>query len=207
MDIGDFDRPRKMDENARRIIGFIKKLMGITYAVAVFVAVAIVIYAGIALVCLLCSCTSTRYVPVESVRVEYRDVDTTAIYERMRALFESRYQREASSDSVIDRSKETVVLKENGDTTRHDKERIVYVASHRERELEHRVSEQDSVINALRLQLASVKADSIPVPYPVERRLNKWEQTKQDYGGYAIVILAVVICVAIVWIARRFRRR
>lgn len=155
----------------------------------------------------LCGCQPTRYVPVESVRVEYRDIDTTAIYARMRALLETMYQREASSDSVIDRSKETVVIRENGDTARHDKERIVYVASHRERELEHRISEQDSVINALRLQLASVKADSIQVPYPVERRLNRWEQTKQDVGGWAIVALAVVVCVAVVWIARRFRRR
>lgn len=155
----------------------------------------------------LCGCQPTRYVPVESVRTEYRDVDTTAIYERIRALFESTYQRETSSDSVIERQRETVVLRENGDTARHDKERIVYVASHREHELEHRVSEQDSIITALRLQLTAIKADSIPVPYPVERRLNSWEQTKQDVGGWAIVILAVVICVAVVWIARRFRRR
>lgn len=150
----------------------------------------------------LCGCQPTKYVPVESVRVEYREADTTAIFERMRKLFESQYQREASSDSVIDRQKETVVLKENGDTARHDKERIVYVASHREKELEHKISEQDSVINALRLQLASVKADSIPVPYPVERRLNRWEQTKQDVGGYAIVILAIVVCVAVVWLIK-----
>ena len=150
----------------------------------------------------LCGCRPTKYVPAERVRVEYREADTTGLYERMRALFESRYQREASSDSVIDRTKETVVLRENGDTARHDKERIVYVASHREKELEHKVEQQDSTIKALRLQLSSVKADSIPVPYPVERRLNAWEQTKQDVGGYAIVALAAIVCVAVVWLVR-----
>ena len=154
----------------------------------------------------LCGCRPTRYVPVERVRVEYKEADTTGLYERMTALIESRYQREASSDSVIDRQKETVVLRENGDTARHDKERIVYVASHREKELEHKVEQQDSTIKALRLQLASVKSDSIPVPYPVERRLNAWEQTKQDYGGYAIVILAVVVCVAVIWLIKKFRK-
>lgn len=148
------------------------------------------------------SCAPTKYVPVERVRTEYIEADTTGLYERMMALFESRYQREASSDSVIDRQKETVVLKENGDTARHDKERIVYVASHREKELEHKIEQQDSTIKALRLQLESVKSDSIPVPYPVERRLNRWEQTKQDVGGYALVALAVVVCVAVVWLIK-----
>ena len=117
----------------------------------------------------LCSCTRTLYTPVETVRTEYVETDTTGLYERLRHYFESIYCRETSTDSVIDRSKETVVLKENGDTARHDKERIVYVSSRREKELEHRVREQDSIIDALRLKLASVKSDSIPVPYPVEK--------------------------------------
>lgn len=154
----------------------------------------------------LCGCRPTRYVPVERVQVEYREADTTGLFERMRALIESRYQREASSDSIIDRTKETVVLRENGDTARHDKERIVYVASHREKELEHTVRQQDSTIKALRLQLESIKADSIPVPYPVERKLTKWEQTKQDVGGYALVALAAVVCVAVVWLIKKFRK-
>lgn len=155
----------------------------------------------------LCGCRPTRYVPVERVRTEYIEADTTGLYERMRSFFESQRLKETSSDSVIDRTKETVVLKENGDTARHDKERVVYVASHSEKELEHKVEQQDSVIKALRLQLESVKSDSIPVPYPVERRLNRWEQTKQDMGGYALVALAAIVCVAVVWLIRRFKRK
>lgn len=158
------------------------------------------------LICALCGCTRTNYVPVESVRTEYRETDTAAIYNRLRALFESMYQREASSDSVIERQKETVVLLENGDTARHDRERIVYVASHRERELEHKVSEQDSTINALRLQLASIKADSIQEPYPVERQLTRWEQTKMDFGGMAIGGLMIALCIAVVWLVKKYRR-
>lgn len=161
----------------------------------------------IALLIALCGCAPIKYVPVETVRTEYKEADTTAIYNRLRTLFESMYRREASSDSVIDRTKETVVLTADGDTARHDRERIVYVASHKEQELEHRVSEQDSIIKALRLQLTSVKADSIPVPYPVERKLSRWEQAKQDYGGWAIVILAAGVCAIVIWIARTFRRR
>ena len=154
----------------------------------------------------LCGCTRTVYTPVESVRTEYVKTDTTGLYERLRNYFESIYRKEVTSDSVIDRSKETVVLKENGDTARHDKERIVYVSSRREKELEHRVKEQDSIINTLQLQLTSVKFDSIPVPYPVERTLSRWEQTKMDFGGFALGGIAVALCIAVVWLIRKFRK-
>lgn len=161
----------------------------------------------ITLTLILCgACSTTRYVPVESVRVEYRETDTTGIYERLRNYFESIYHREVSTDSVVDRSKETVVLKENGDTARHDKERIIYVSSRREKELEHHVREQDSIIDALRLQLASVKSDSIPVPYPVEKPLSRWEQTKMGFGGMAIGGLIIAVCVAVAWLIKKFRK-
>ncbi|MDE6116925.1 MAG: hypothetical protein K2O30_07135 [Duncaniella sp.] len=160
---------------------------------------------GLLVLAMLCvSCSPTKY--VETVRTEYVEADTTGLYERMRSFFESTYRRETSSDSIIDRTKETVVLRENGDTARHDKERIVYVASHREKELEHKLLQQDSTIKALRLQLASVKSDSIPVPYPVEKELSGWEQTKMDFGGIAIVAFIAVICVAVAWLIRKFRK-
>ena len=41
-----------------------------------------------------------------------------------------------------------------------------------------------------------VKTDSIPVPYPVERKLSKWEKIKMDIGGWAIgasVVMMIVI--------------
>lgn len=154
----------------------------------------------------LAGCTRTVYVPVETVRTEYVEADTTGLYERMRSFFESQRLKETSSDSLIDRTKETVVLKENGDTARHDKERIVYVASHREKELEHKVQQQDSTIKALRLQLESVKSDSIPVPYPVEKQLTKWERTKMGFGGIAIGAIIAVVCIAVVWLIRKFRK-
>lgn len=163
--------------------------------------------AGIIILATLAGCGAhTTYVPVETVRTEYLATDTTGMYERLRSFFESMYHREASSDSLIDRTKETVVLKENGDTARHDRERVVYVASHRERELEHKVQQRDSTIKALRLQLESVKSDSIPVPYPVEKQLSRWEQAKMDFGGMALGGMAVVICFVVAWLAKKFRR-
>ena len=45
--------------------------------------------------------------------------------------------------------------------------------------------------------------DSVPVPYPVEKRLGKWEQAKVDYGGYALVAVIILLTLAI-WLARRY---
>ena len=167
-------------------------------------AIASVIWLAVAL----SGCSTTKYVPLESVRTEYKEADTTAIYNRLCDFFESVYRRETSKDSVIDRSKETVVLKENGDTARHDKERIVYVSSRREKELEHKLSQRDSIINALRLQLESVKVDSIPIPYPVERELSRWEKAKMDLGGMAMGgLCAAVLAAVVVWIIKIKRRK
>ena len=47
--------------------------------------------------------------------------------------------------------------------------------------------------------------DSVPVPYPVEKQLGKWEQLKVDYGGYALVAVIILLMPAI-WLARRYRR-
>lgn len=41
-----------------------------------------------------------------------------------------------------------------------------------------------------------MRADSIPVPYPVEKRLTRWQQVKQDYGGWAIgILLALIVAI------------
>ena len=39
--------------------------------------------------------------------------------------------------------------------------------------------------------------DSIPVPYPVEKRLTKWQQAKVDWGGWALLILIILVVIAI----------
>lgn len=46
------------------------------------------------------------------------------------------------------------------------------------------------------------RTDSISVPYPVEKKLTKWERLKVDYGGYALVTVIILLTSAI-WLARR----
>lgn len=154
----------------------------------------------------LCSCSRTTYVPVESVRTEWREADTAAILERLTRMYESMWRQERQSDSLVDRSKETVVVNERGDTTRHDRERIVYRSTSREKELERMVARQDSCIESLHSQLLMAKTDSIAVPYPVERKLSRWEQVKMDFGGIALTGFFCLLSVAVVWIIKRNKR-
>lgn len=147
-----------------------------------------------------------EYVPVERPRVEYRDADTTALMARWRSLIESMRTRERTSDSVVDKERESVTLNDKGDTVRLTRDHYIYVSSKREKELEREVHEKDSLIKKLRTQLQSVKVDSVPVPYPVERPLSKWEQTKMDFGGMAIGAVLVILCAAALWMIRKFRK-
>lgn len=48
------------------------------------------------------------------------------------------------------------------------------------------------------------RTDSVPVP--VERKLTKWEQTKQDMGGIAIGAILAAVCIAVVWLIKKFRK-
>ena len=55
----------------------------------------------------------------------------------------------------------------------------------------------------------SIKTDSIRVPYPIERKLNKWESLKMEVGGWAIGVLSAVLIAVIgyivLWLVRKYR--
>ena len=100
------------------------------------------------------------------------------------------YEAVLRVDSVIQRDSVAVVQK--GDT--------VLITRYRDR---YRVKERtDTVYKA--------KTDSVRVrePYPVERELTKWEQTKMDFGGMFLGgLIAVGVAAVIVWIVKRKRRK
>ena len=100
------------------------------------------------------------------------------------------YEAVLRVDSVIQRDSVAVVQK--GDT--------VLITRYRDR---YRVKERtDTVYKA--------KTDSVRVrePYPVERELTKWEQTKMDFGGMFLGgLIAVAVSAVIVWIVKRKRRK
>ena len=50
-------------------------------------------------------------------------------------------------------------------------------------------------------------SDTLRIPVPVERKLTKWERTKQDVGGLAIGALALVVAVALFRFLRWLRTK
>ncbi len=132
------------------------------------VAFAVSLVLVMMLLCALFGSCITKYVPVESVRTEYRDRDV----ERL----------------VADTVHNTRLVWVKGDT----------VVDIREKEHIRRVEIHDTCY--------VVRTDSVAVSYPVERSLTRWEQTKMDFGGFALGGIAVVLCIAVVWLIRKFRR-
>lgn len=119
---------------------------------------------AILMLALLCGCTTTKYVPVESVRTEYRDHDVLRV------------------DSVM--LHDSVVIRSAGDTVLMEKWRW------RDR------------VSIVRDTVSVTKTDSIQVPYPVEKPLTRWERTKVDWGGWAMLALLVVMA-TLAWLWKR----
>lgn len=167
---------------------------------------AAIIGMGVFLLMCLCSCTRTTYVPVESIRTEYVDKDNAELLNVIKSLTERLYQKERQVDSLMQSYRELLVLSEKGDTLRHDREKIVYRTSHREKELERLLESKNDSMHRLRQELESVKADTIRVPYPVERPLSQWQQTKMDFGGFALGGLVIGLCIVVLWLIKKFRK-
>ncbi|MEG0890118.1 MAG: hypothetical protein RSH25_16785 [Bacteroides sp.] len=52
-----------------------------------------------------------------------------------------------------------------------------------------------------------VKTDSIQIPYPVERQLNRWESMKMELGGWAFGMIIVMIMIFVWWLVHWLRNK
>lgn len=156
---------------------------------------------------LLASCSpKTVPYPVETVRYERIEADTARFLALINSLEEEIRSKEHTTDSVVREHRRDVTVNEYGDTTK-DKETVyVYISHKQEQEYERIINRQHDSISSLNAQLAVTKVDSVPVPYPVERKLTAWEKTKMDFGGMAIGGLIVAL-IAVVWLVFIKRRR
>lgn len=120
----------------------------------------------------LTGCTTTKYVPVESVTHD--------------SIYISRLQRDSIHvyDSIY------MEVKTKADTVYQTKyvQKVVYR-------------------DALRTDTMLVeRIDTIRIPYPVERKLTRWEQIKLDFGGMFIGGITIFALTAVVvWLIRRKR--
>ena len=83
--------------------------------------------------------------------------------------------------------KDSVYMWMQGDTIYKEKFSVIYKDRWRDRYL------CDTVI----------KTDSVRVPYPVEKKLTKWQQIKLDIGEWVIVALALSLIALVVIIVRK----
>lgn len=113
------------------------------------------------LVILLClaACRSIEYVPVETIRTEYKTRDSI------------RYDSIYKHDSIFYQVKGDSIYK--------------YV-----KQMEYRyifINRRDTVL----------KTDSVQIPYPVEKELNRWQALKMELGGWAFGIIVAVVLVSL----------
>jgi len=128
---------------------------------------------GAAITLLFGSCTRKVYVPQETVRTEYKDRVVEAV----------RVDTVAMRDSVA--------VYVNGDTVR--------ITKYRDR-WRTRIIERHDTVNVAKVDSVAVPVE-VPKPYPVERKLTRWERTKMDAGGIAIGILGVAALGGLAWLA------
>ena len=83
---------------------------------------------------------------------------------------------------------DSVVIRQQGDTTVIEKIRW-----------------QNRFVNVYKIKTDTImKSDSIRVPYPVEKKLSKWQQLRMDFGGWAMLVLGMLVAgIGVSWAVRR----
>lgn len=103
--------------------------------------------------------------------VKYVPIETVKV--------DTTYINKLQRDSIY--MLDSVYVKEKGDTVLIEKYKYLY---------------RDKLV---RDTMYISKADSIQVPYPVEKELTKWQQFRMDFGGWAMCIVVISILILIVY--------
>lgn len=102
--------------------------------------------------------------------------------------FDSIFMQKIEKDSIFVR--DSVYVREKGDSVFVDKLKYIYKLYVR----------TDTCF--------ITRHDSISVPYPVEKRLSRWEKAKMDAGGYLFMLVVGYVLYRIIrWIVKRTRKR
>ena len=112
-------------------------------------------------------------------QVQYVPVETV----RLDSIYLTQMQR----DSIL--RYDSIYVRDNGDTVWLEKYKYLY----RDR---WRVD-----------TLVSVRTDTVSVPYPVERKLTRWERVKMEAGGVAIGGFFLLLAAIVAYIVYRSRRK
>lgn len=131
----------------------------------------------------LTGCKSVRYVPVSEYHTLYKTrVDTVQRWDSVRDL-QWMTVREVDSTQLAALGIQIKGLK---NALLIERNKLLQQISN---EKTHKV---DTVM----------QRDSIPVPYPVEKKLTKWQQWKMDAGGWAMGVAAVLVILVIIKVTK-----
>lgn len=157
--------------------------------------------------CVMCGCTKTQHMPIKEYHTETIRTDSTTFLSLLQTLRDIGRSRQSSSDTTIIIHNERAKVNENGDTIGYESNTDTYKSTSKEREYLHIIEILRDSVRQLKAEKNVVKVDSVPVPYPVEKNLSKWEQTKMSIGGLAVCAVIIVVVVALVrWLMRKYRK-
>lgn len=52
-----------------------------------------------------------------------------------------------------------------------------------------------------------IRTDSVQVPYPVEKKLNRWQTLKMELGGWAFGVIIASVLIIFGWLIYKFRNK
>lgn len=169
----DLEGITKEDRNALHTIGCLSML-----------AFPILLFLLLILSLLLCSCESVKYVPVETVKTEYVNKTDTLI--KTNVVFNEK-------ETVI-READSAVIAKLGLQLRNNEKAILVLKTELEKQVNSQYEYRTDTI---------LKSDTVRVPYPVEKKLTKWQQVRIDTWGITFCICLVSIIVIIVcWVIK-----
>lgn len=146
--------------------------------------------AGLGLLCVMCSCKNTEYVPIRETHTEYKNIHDTI-----------RQVDSVWNDvSTVIREVDSTELAALGIKVKNLQQEKAWLI---ERESQQKKKSQGDKVIVKEI----IKGDSIPVPYPVKEPLSRWQQFCCNFGkimiGATIAAVIAVTAMIILWIRRR----
>lgn len=139
----------------------------------------------------LTACTTTKYVPVETVTTKCVDryVKDTVQIERLQRTIDSI---QSSAEKTV-RDCFIIYIDNNGNV----RLRQEWHSTDRTRNTERLIQRlEESLIYKMKYDSLLAVIDSISqVPYPVERRLSRWDKFKSDWFGYVVIVSLAAMAV------------
>lgn len=154
----------------------------IAYVVGVVICIIITMF---------CGCKNVEYVPYEVVKKEIvHQTDT----------IEKKVETNKETNTIIreGRPEDSVLLAKLGIKLSAN-ERLLIL---QQQQISDLTNELKEIHNK-----DSVRVDSVQVPVPYERNLNRWEQFKMDYGAFALGGSALAVVIIIIWLIVWIRRK